>query len=477
MSATSAPAAPGRTIPPSVFLLVTASALLLLGRTSAGLLAAGIAVVGQQLAWLYPATARRAATAFEAGVKHLGHGLTEVLFAALHVVVILPGWLITGRSAVATPSAWVPVSHDVSARRMYSHDPANRPSRDRRTDALVGAAIVAAAIVVAALATPAEEAHRPLQDRATATAELPAALADQPDAAAVLAEQGQAFGQRVPDDRLSWVLGTSTGDLVNVRDGERVTPTPPGAGDDPLEVWFFGGSLTWGVGQSDARTIPARFAARATEAGIPVRARNFAVPAYMIEQSSILFERELARQPVKPDLVVFLDGYNEMYGAMGSTLAGVAPGTPFSAYTAKGAAGVGRGYHGPTATLEDRYEGVLAMHQRGRDRARRAAEAAGVDLAFAWQPNVYSRPAQPGERATLAELGWTDAEIGELRTADAEIRRRLPPGIVDLGGVFDTADEPIYLDTVHVNERGADLLAAALVDDLAPRLARLEEDQ
>ena len=66
--------------------------------------------------------------------------------------------------------------------------------------------------------------------------------------------------------------------------------------------------------------------------------------------------------------------------------------------------------------------------------------------------------------------------MGELRTADAEVRRRLPPTIIDLGNVFDTTDETIYLDTVHVNEKGADLLAAALLGDLAPLLDRLEED-
>ena len=42
-------------------------------------------------------------------------------------------------------------------------------------------------------------------------------------------------------------------------------------------------------------------------------ARNFAVPAYLVGQSSQRLEQELQRQPERPDLVVFVDGYNEMY--------------------------------------------------------------------------------------------------------------------------------------------------------------------
>jgi lysophospholipase L1-like esterase len=473
-----ASAAHPRRIPPAALLLATSGVMALLGRAHLAILGVGVAIVGQQLAWLYPDHARRAAHGVDAGVARLGHLLATVLFGTVHLLLVVPAWALSGRRSLRRTASWHRRPDAPEApRRLHTTIADPLTPRHLAIDAAVGAALVLGAVALVRAAPVQDATAGPLVDRATATAELPPALADQPLAPEVLGEQGALFADRLPDDELGWVLGDSTGSLVEVRDGERITPVPAGAGEDPLEVWFFGGSLTWGLGVGDDATIPARFAARATEDGRPVVARNFAVPAYLIDQSSELFVRELARQPRRPDLVVFLDGYNEMYGGMASTLAGVAPGAPFTAYGASGAAGTGEAYDGPPASLDERYEGVLTMHARGRERARRAAEAAGVPVVFAWQPNAHSRTEPAVERGVLHELGWSDAELADLHVADRELRRRLPEDVIDLGDAFDTVEQPIYWDTVHVNEVGADRVAQALLVDLSGRLDSLEGDR
>jgi lysophospholipase L1-like esterase len=460
-----------------LLLVLTASVLAAVGRTQLAAIGLAIAVVGQQLAWAYPAAARRAAGAVDRSIERLGVGLGAVLFGAVHLVLIVPAWALGGRRALRGEHRWHP-SPPAAEQPRRLHGPPTRtpPASSRGRDALVGAALVIVAVALVRLGPPTTVRSGPIEDRATATAQLAPALADQPSAPTVLAEQGAAFAGRLPDAELGWTMGDSAGTLVNSRDGERVTP-PATEASDALEVWFFGGSVVWGLGQSDAATIPARFASRATRAGVPVIARNFAAPAYMIEQSSLLFERQLADEAARPDLVIFLDGYNEMYGGMASTLAGVAPGTPFFAYAATGAAGTGSAYRGPTATLEDRYEGVLEVHALGRERATRAAAEADVPIVFAWQPNAHSGALRPGELDVLHELGWSDEELADLHTADQELRRRLPDEVIDLGDVFEAVDRPIYWDTVHVDESGADVIAAALLDELSDRLDAMEGDR
>jgi lysophospholipase L1-like esterase len=459
-----------------VLLLVSAAVMFALGRTTIGWVAVAVAVVGQQLAWCFPARAARLARGVDALGQRAGRGIGTVSFTVVHVVVILPAWLVAGSDVRRRQaSGWVVVAPGGTA-----GDGARREGSGRRAlaDLAGGFAFVAGALLLGAVAGPVADARGgEIVDRATATAELPAALVDQPGASQLVEEQGGAFAAREPDPLLGWRLPDRAGALVNQVDGLRASPRPPGAGERPLVVWFFGGSVTWGLGQRDAATIPSRFAARATARGRPTVAENFGVPAYLVDQSSLRFVEALEDRSRRPDLVVFLDGYNEMYGGMASTLAGVAPGDPFVAYGPSGSSGTGQPYAGPAASLEDRYAGVVAMHERARGRAQRAAEAAGVPVVFAWQANAHSGSLRPGEPSVLAELGWSDDELRDLQAVDAELRRRLPAEVLDLGDVFADEASAIYWDTVHTNEVGADLVAERLVDDLWDQLGDLQGER
>ncbi|MEZ5179702.1 MAG: hypothetical protein R2746_15880 [Acidimicrobiales bacterium] len=472
MTSASAPAAPPRRLPPSVLLLVGATLAFALGRTTAALVAVAAAVVGQQLAWLFPAPARRLALAVDAAIHRVSAFIGTAAFTVVHVVVVVPAWVVSGsRLRRHGTTGWVAApGASGDPHRMHAAEPT---ARGNRLDLVGGLAIVVVAfLLVGAMGgtePDAATADGQLADRATATAELPPALVDQADAPDLLQQQGQVFAEREADPVLGWTLPDSTAPLVNQRDGVRVTPAPDGVGDDPLVVWFFGGSVAWGLGQRDGATIPARFAARATERGRPVVARNFGVPAYLVDQSSLAFVEALEQRTERPDLVVFYDGYNEMYGGMASTLAGVAPGDPFVAYGPTGAAGTGEPYAGPPASLEQRYAGVMAMHARARARSRRRRRRRGADRVRLAGERAQ-RPDPSPERDVLHELGWSDDELAALHTVDQELRSRLPDDVLDVGDVFSDVDRSVYWDTVHTNEVGADLVAQRLVDDLWDRL-------
>jgi hypothetical protein len=86
-------------------------------------------------------------------------------------------------------------------------------------------------------------------------------------------------------------------------------PWPPEA--EAYNVFFFGGSTTFGYGLSDAETIPSYLQHSLTEAmRRPVRVYNFGVSFFYSTLERIRFQ-ELLMAGFVPDAAVFLDGIND----------------------------------------------------------------------------------------------------------------------------------------------------------------------
>ncbi|MEO1085999.1 MAG: hypothetical protein AAFY88_17305, partial [Acidobacteriota bacterium] len=75
---------------------------------------------------------------------------------------------------------------------------------------------------------------------------------------------------------------------------------------DGVDVYFFGGSTTFGYGVEDGETIPARLEARVEG----VRVFNFGRGYYYSAQELALFA-DLLRRGAVPEVAIFLDGLNE----------------------------------------------------------------------------------------------------------------------------------------------------------------------
>jgi hypothetical protein len=86
-------------------------------------------------------------------------------------------------------------------------------------------------------------------------------------------------------------------------------PWPPSP--DNLNVFFFGGSTTFGYGLPDGQTIPSHFQrALAAHSKRRVCVYNFAVGWFYSTQERILFEK-LVCQGIVPHVVIFVDGVND----------------------------------------------------------------------------------------------------------------------------------------------------------------------
>ncbi|MEZ5178646.1 MAG: hypothetical protein R2746_10305 [Acidimicrobiales bacterium] len=143
---------------------------------------------------------------------------------------------------------------------------------------------------------------------------------DEPFAREVFAEHASQVRQ-VDDDELFFV-GTDTDLRYTHVDGveRRSMPAVPGA----PEVWFFGGSTLFGVGQRDEHTIPSEVARIAEREGTPVTVHDFGWSAYMAWQEVGLLRR-LVEERGAPDLLVFFHGLNDFSSLCRHMAASVSP--------------------------------------------------------------------------------------------------------------------------------------------------------
>ena len=276
------------------------------------------------------------------------------------------------------------------------------------------------------------------------------------------------------------------GRYINSADGVRRSYEPRGsAGEEAIEIWFFGGSTTWGEGQRDGHTIPSEVARAAERDGVVVRAVNFGERGYTNFQEFLLLEQQLAERPA-PDHVVFFDGQNE-FGVRGearrppadqpthfqqATTADAfnrAPALPGQRPPVEPSVGedyrdnsmVGRlvdlvvGLARPAIAhageVEEEFrtltaaqtEDVFTVYDRSVDLAGWVAAANGVPAHFFWQPS-------------------TDGRTGDLP---------LPDRVHDLRAAFaGYAEDEVYIDGGHSNELGARLAGEAIWAVLEPQV-------
>ena len=311
-----------------------------------------------------------------------------------------------------------------------------------------------------------------------------------------------------------WTMPDVAGEYVNVTDGVRRSyQARLAATGEPVDVYFFGGSAMMGWFQRDEETIASEFVKLAEADGIHVRALNYAQPAYDNWQELLLLEELLSRGEV-PDLAVFYDGVNEITPQFRADVTGEPTHVQareteerlrqaatmtndeespvrrmldgYSAQSAvaelvrrvrgtsdSGAVGIFDPWPDQLDHPEQRGEAAAAVHGRGVDVVERLAASYGFRSAFVWQPWIYSKDMRAGEEPAVGSWG---TEPAAWTAAGDAARGRLRDSVIDLSDVFDDVDEPVMYDFVHTNERGAEIVARALYDNLKPTLVELQTE-
>jgi len=250
---------------------------------------------------------------------------------------------------------------------------------------------------------------------------------------------------------------------------------------------MYGGSTTFGLGQRDDHTVPSELARVAHEAGIQIDVKNKGIPGDMHWEESQRYAWDIANGG-RPDLVVFFDGVNELWGTqrLSNTHEGdrdrpVDPvkeefwdgwlrtyaNSPFSAPD-------GGKPITPTTVLDLTAEQTGQLAVTRYDRSRRVSadlsEANDLPTVWFWQPSRYSRPPVQGEYEGDGGNAWAQRFYDSAQAAVSD-------DVEDLSNVYDNDPNPYFYDDVHTNEKGARVVAEEMFARLRPQLELLRESK
>lgn len=434
-----------------------------------------------------PALAARLGLAVAAGLRRV---VGTVLGGVLILTLGATRWwrpgdpLGTGRGPRGGPAtSWHPVAtRPPRTGRLYRFERDRRSPGRRMLRLAPTLVVVAAAIVVVrdrrATESPAigPSEARPgsdTVDRPASTAEpvdgplqaglpyTPFAHEDEPFARELFVEQTTIATR--PDDELYQVLADQDHPYDHIRDLARRSWAPPG--DPDLEVWFFGGSSMYGIGQRDDHTIPSVVARLAAADGIRLEVVNFGVAGYVRWQEAGLFHRLLRDRP-RPDLVVFYDGINDATLYCRQRAEGIDPATR----------GLIMGQPGgppPPSPAADCLTDPVAS---GRELAGILADQLGatdaIPVVLVFQPTIQTKRHDPVDAPVVARTGADPVD----RAAKGRLQRTLAAetaGALDLTGALDGQHRPTLFDWAHTNERGAAVVARAMYRGLEAQLRQL----
>lgn len=264
-----------------------------------------------------------------------------------------------------------------------------------------------------------------------------------------------------------------------------------------LKIFMFGGSTMWGEGVRDGYTIPSLVAQDLAAHKIRADITNFGEVAYVSTQELIELILQLERGNV-PDLVIFYDGYNDVYAALQSHQAG------FSQFDWK------RNLEYNISTRYNKLKKVFLLNSLDRFYLGRLIKSFSKKLdykkppppgsktldkdiveiylnnikmidalgksygfvsLFLWQPVIYTK-----DNLTDFEKPFATEPLGKLyhqahAVLQADYQKFKPYNFFDISGLFAGTNGEIYLDYCHVSEDANRLIARRITADLLKVIA------
>jgi lysophospholipase L1-like esterase len=316
---------------------------------------------------------------------------------------------------------------------------------------------------------------------------------------------------------VGWWQRSYRGDWVQIDErGLRPTPGEHEAGPEAVRIFCFGGSTMMGMGARDEATIPAVLAHRLGEFGHEVAVTNLGQLGHNSTQEAISLQ-QLLKGGLRPDIVVFYDGVNEM---MCAEQTGIADGVfhqasrraefnllhPDRRRDLVAAAVItvlprtvrrlrtltGWPLLGPlprTRTdlaaldLEALADEVVAVYAANLRLVRLLAEAYDFRPLFFWQPAITTKQAKTADEAFFETEFTADLAVRRQLYASIIAARRQHPQLaaaadaIDLSRLFDASAEPVYIDFYHLSEAGNAAVAAAMLPSLAAAVAAVHVDR
>ncbi|MEO8168536.1 MAG: SGNH/GDSL hydrolase family protein [bacterium] len=281
----------------------------------------------------------------------------------------------------------------------------------------------------------------------------------------------------------------------------RITPTSEIRAEHVPRVFMFGGSTMWGTGARDSFTVPAILGTDLRRKGIDVEVTNFGESGYVTTQEVIVLMRELQKGNI-PDLVVFYDGINDTYSAYQQGVPGLAQNESNRAQEfnmlrrlpeLRGMVLKDAVKNLATVRLAKYWLGIKEPESKPEFNPRVAEEA--VDLywknmelvkalaasykfqyQFYWQPTLFGKK----NRSAYEQAEYNDQKHLEkayqetYRIVRDKTSRLNDKSFRDISDIFQNEEEPVFIDWMHLSEKGNAAIAGAMVEEIALLLRTTE---
>jgi len=288
---------------------------------------------------------------------------------------------------------------------------------------------------------------------------------------------------------LTWISKPVQGRFVNIdRDMGRRTWNPSDLPSEAVTVFLFGGSAAWGYGARDDHTLASSLSRLLNAQNHRFRVFNYGEPAYTFTQGVMYLIAKL-QEGLRPDWVIFYDGFNDVYGAYQSGRAGTLHNVaqikekleskPRQLYWQDVTAWLKENIYLYDKVVnkiyqhfypEERYQeagarlsdqelkalaaGLVRYYARSLDLLDHLSQTYGFKYACFWQPALYTE-ARVLPQETRIDVRLGDKKFAQLyRYANQYLAGQHLPHFYNLSGAVGQRTQPYYIDLVHMTEAG-----------------------
>src|SRR3989344_2905589 len=272
------------------------------------------------------------------------------------------------------------------------------------------------------------------------------------------------------------------GKYVNLDENSlrKTIPSCPAAStEETIRIFFFGGSTVWGSGSRDEGTIPSRLAEIFCRQNIPVKITNYGESGYVSTQEVIRLELELKKGTV-PDLVIFYDGFNEVYSTYQNQEAGWPQNLDhrrkdFNLRQKFNPLGLMPNFNNILERIGRRLVKQGAYPAVGENLAEKSSELYlenarivkllgqeyGFKSIFFWQPAIFTKD-------YLTESEHKNPISEEMKQSFLQITAKAVDSseIIDLSSIFKEHTETLYIDWSHITEQGNRIIAERMAEEV-----------
>jgi hypothetical protein len=277
-----------------------------------------------------------------------------------------------------------------------------------------------------------------------------------------------------------------SGKYINVdENGLRYTWNSKNSANDPIKIYFFGGSTTWGTGARDNYTIPSLVSKYLFENNISANVTNYGESGYQNTQETIFLMLELQKDI--PDVVIFYDGVNDVYSAYQNRKAGLPQHGAVLAckneyinyvvtmYTEhsyfwkcftflknKLIGARDKSVHASDNAIENKEElaeEVIDVYSHNIKIIHGLEKEYGFKSYFFWQPCLYTKKYLSETEENFIEEQLEIAQLYNFEVNHSHLKLKADTSFIDVSNIFDNHNKTVFIDWCHLGENGNEIVA------------------